>query len=43
MSKEWEESLKQSRKEIDTGNTVPIEPVIERLKQTLKRMLAKRL
>ena len=37
-AKDWAESLARSRAQIEAGETVPIEPVLERLRASLARM-----
>ncbi len=38
----WEESLERSEAQIAAGLTVPLEPVLDRLRATIRRMEAKR-
>jgi len=38
----WVDSLDRSKAQIDAGQTVPVEPVLQRLRESLARMEAKR-
>jgi len=37
---EWLESLARSKAQIDAGQSVPIEPVLKRIKESIARMEA---
>ena len=39
---DWVESLDRSKAQIEAGQTVPVEPALQRLRDSLARMDAKR-
>jgi hypothetical protein len=42
ISSAWLESLARSKAQIEAGQTVPLEPVLERLRASIARMDARR-